>query len=175
MKKLIALLLASSMVAVVPAAVLGQAVAPAVPGASSEAPGISSGATVGTQFTWSDLLASVNAQASGSAQTDWTTLIGGVKGDSNVQIIDVFSLEGSPGQSDSSLQAALDTSGQSMTSLDAAVGSNQILVDKLKAQGYAATDVVAITSNPDSSFSIYVRPAAGAGVGGASSSSLMGG
>jgi len=174
MKKLTVLLLTSSLVAAVPAAVLGQAAVPAIPGASSEAPSINSGATVGTQFTWSDLLASVNARASGSGQADWATLIGGVKADSNVQIVDVFSLEGSPGQSDSSLQAALDSSGQSMTSLQAAVSGNQTLVDKLKAQGYAATDVVAITSNPDNSFSIYVRPAAGAGLG-ASSSSLMGG
>jgi hypothetical protein len=173
MKKLIALLLASGMVAVVPAAVLGQAVAPALPGASSGAPSINSGAAVGTQFTWTDLLASVSAQASGSAQTDWAPLIGGIKADSNVQIVDVFSLEGSPAQaqSDSSLQAALDTSGQSMTDLHTAVSGNQTLVDKLKTQGYAATDVVAITSNPDSSFSIYVRPAAGA----AASSSSMGG
>lgn len=174
MKKLIPLLLASGMVAAIPATVLGQAAAPAMPAASSMEPSLNAGATTGAQFTWSDLLASVNAQASGSSQTDWATLIGGVKADSNVQIIDVYSLEGSPGQSDSSLQAALDSSGESLTSLQAAVSGNQTLVDKLKAQGYAATDVVAITSNPDSSFSIYVRPAAGASMG-ASSSSAMGG
>ena len=176
MKKLIPLLLASSMIAVVPGVVLGQATTPALPGTSSVAPSINSSAAVGAQFTWSDLLASVNAQASGSAQTDWATMLGGIKADSNVQIVDVFSLEGSPGQTDSSLQAALDTSGQSMTSLHTAISGNQVLVDKLKAQGYAPTDVVAITSNPDSSFSIYVKPAAGMGVGASSSSSsLMGG
>lgn len=175
MKKLIALLLASGMVAAIPATVLGQATTPALPAASSLEPSVNAGAAAGAQFTWSDLLASVNAQASGSGQTDWATLVGGVKADSNVQIIDVFSLEGSPGQSDSSLQAALDSSGQSMTSLQTAISGNQILVDKLKAQGYAATDVVAIMSNPDSSFSIYVRSAAGAGMGASSSSSAMGG
>jgi hypothetical protein len=174
MKKLIALLLASGMVAAIPATVLAQAAAPAMPAASSIEPGVNAGAATGAQFTWTDLLASVNAQAAGSSQTDWATLIGGVKADSNIQVIDVFSLEGSPGQGDSSLQAALDSSGQSMSSLQSAVSGNQTLVDKLKAQGYAAADVVAITSNPDSSFSIYVRPAAGAGMG-ASSSSAMGG
>lgn len=174
MKKLIALFLASGMVAAAPAVVLAQTAAPAMPGASSEASSLGSGATTSTQFTWSDLLASVNAQASGSTQTDWASVIGGIKSDSDIQIVDVFSLQGSPGQSDSSLQAALDSSGQSMTNLQTAVSSNQTLVDKLKAQGYAPTDVVAVTSNPDSSFSIYVKPAAGVGAS-SISSSLMGG
>jgi hypothetical protein len=100
-----------------------------------------------------------------------------VKADSNVQVIDISSLQGSPAQaqSDSSLQAALSSSDQSMTSLHTAISGNQTLVDKLKAQGYDATDVVAITSNPDSSFSIYVKPAAGGGMGAVSSSSAMGG
>ena len=164
MNKLIALLLASSMVAAVPATVLAQATAPSV-----SAPSVEAGAATGAKFTWTDLLASVGAQASGGTQTDWATLIGGIKADSSVQIVDVFSLEGSPGQSDSSLQAALDSSGQSMTDLHTAIGGNQALVDLLKAQSYAATDVVAITSNPDSSFTIYVRPIA-AGLGASSSS-----
>lgn len=161
MRKLIALLFASSMVAAVPATVLGQATAPAVPGA----PSVEAGVNAGAQFTWTDLLASVNAQAAGSAQTNWSSLIGGINAESNVQIIDVFSLEGSPAEAegDSALQAALDSSGQSMTDLHSAIGGNQTLVDRLRAQGYAATDVVAINSGPDNSFLIYVKPAAGAG------------
>jgi len=170
MNKLTALLLASTMVVAVPATALAQATDPSV----SSAPSVSAGATTGTPFTWTDLLASVNAKASGSAQTDWATLVGGIKTDSNVQIVDVFSLEGSPGQSDSSLQAALDSSGQAMTGLHTAIGANQTLVDKLKAQGYTADDVVAIVSNPDSSFTIYVKPAAGTALG-VSSSSAAGG
>jgi hypothetical protein len=174
MKKLIALLLASGMVAAIPAAVLAQATAPDMSAASSMEPSGMAGGTTGVQFTWSDLLASVNSRASGSSQTDWASLVGGIQSDSNVQIIDVFSLEGSPGQSDSSLQAALDSNSQSMTSLQTAISGNQILVDKLKAQGYTADDVVAVTSNPDSSFSIYVKPAGGTSLG-VSSSSAMGG
>ncbi|HWA17811.1 MAG TPA: hypothetical protein VG757_02340 [Devosia sp.] len=161
MKKLIPLLLASSMIAAVPAVVLGQAAAPAV---SEALPSAEAGAMAGTQFTWTDLLASVNAQASGTAQTDWASLVGGITADSNVQIVDVFSLEGSPAQAegDTTLQAALDTSGQSMTGLHTAISGNTALVDKLTAQGYSAADVVAITSNPDGSFLIYVKPVAGA-------------
>jgi len=167
MKKLTALLLASSMIAAVPAVVLGQATT-----SSMSAPSVQTGVTAGTQFTWTDLLASVKTQASGGTQTDWTTLIGGIKADSSVQIVDVFSLEGTPAEADrnSALQAALDTSGKSLTDLQTAISANATLVDKLKAQGYSATDVVAITSNPDNSFLIYVRPAAGAGLGASSSS-----
>lgn len=158
MKKLIVVLLASSALAAVPAIALGQAAAPAVP----EAPAAEAGAMAGVQFTWTDLLANVNAQAAGNAQTDWSTLVGGITADSNVQIIDVYSLEGSPAQTDTSLQAALDSSGQAMTDLHAAISGNTALIDKLTAQGYAATDVVAITSNPDGSFLVYVKPAGGA-------------
>jgi hypothetical protein len=170
MNKLIALLLASSMVVAVPATVLGQDASSSV-----SAPSVEAGAMTGAQFTWTDLIASF--QASGTAQTDWATLIGGIKADSNVQIVDVFSLEGSPGQPDgnTALQAALDSSGKGLTDLQTAIGANQTLLEKLKAQGYAATDVVAITSNPDNSFVIYVRPAAGTDLGVSSSSSAAGG
>src|SRR5207247_1272775 len=118
MKKLTALLLASSMIAAIPAVVLGQATTPSVSAPSAEA-----GAMVGAQFTWTDLLASVKTQASGGTQTDWTTLIGGIKADSSVQIVDVFSLEGTPAEADrnSALQAALDSSGQSLTDLQTAI------------------------------------------------------
>jgi hypothetical protein len=160
MKKLTALLLASSLVAALPAAAFAQAAPdPAAPAA----PSVEAGADAGAAFDWSKLLETLNTPPEG----DPGAIVASISEGSMVEIVNVFSLEGAPAQADgmSELQAAASTSGESLQDLREAINGNAHLMSLLTAQQHTADDVVAITSDASGGFIVYVQieDAAGAG------------
>jgi len=167
MKKLIAALLASSVAVAVPVAAFAQAADPAAPaGPSVTAPAPAApaaGAGDENQYSWTDLLASLNVQAAGGGSTlsAMNDLVAGIGESSNIQLVDVFTLEGAPPESDSAsdLQAALEPGDQALGDLHTAITANTVLMMKLEEAGRTASDVVAVNSAADGTFMIYVRPA----------------
>jgi hypothetical protein len=168
MKKLIAILLTSSVIAMPVAAFAQTVTTPVDPGAGvSAGAGASAGAagSVSTnasstgQFAWNDLMTSLNVSASGTAGADMGTMISGIAAGSNVQIIDITSLDGAPVDAGSQIQAALST-GAALTDLHTAISANGFLVQQLEAGGHSVDDVVAVSAAADGGFLLYVQPVA---------------
>ncbi|WP_332700691.1 hypothetical protein [Devosia sp.] len=95
---------------------------------------------------------SVMSSISGSADVD----LSAVTDEANVTIVLLSSLQGNAATEAAALDAALSANADAMTTLHANVEGNAAIKAKLEAEGYVASDVVAVKGNADSSVIVYV-------------------
>lgn len=95
---------------------------------------------------------SVMSSISGSADVD----LSAVTDEANVTIVLLSSLQGNAATEAAALDAALSANADAMTTLHANVEGNAAIKAKLEAEGYVASDVVAVKGNADGSVIVYV-------------------
>lgn len=95
---------------------------------------------------------SVISSISGSADVD----LSAITDESKVTIVLLSSLQGNAVTEASALDEALSAGAEGQTTLHANIEGNETIKAKLEAEGYAASDVVAVKSNADGSLIVYV-------------------
>jgi hypothetical protein len=95
---------------------------------------------------------SVMSSISGSADVD----LSAVTDEANVTIVLLSSLQGNADTEAAALDEALSANAEAMTTLHSNVEGNAAIKAKLEAEGYAASDVVAVKGNADGSVIVYV-------------------
>jgi hypothetical protein len=99
-----------------------------------------------------DTFSSVSAAIAGSATAD----LSAVNDESQVTIVLLSSLEGDVATEGAALDEALSANAEGASTLQANIDGNAAIKAKLEAEGYAASDVVAVKTNADSSVTLYV-------------------
>lgn len=95
---------------------------------------------------------SVISSLSASADVD----LAGVTDEANVTIVLLSSLQGNADTEAAALDQALSANVDAMTTLHSNVEANAAIKAKLEADGYAADDVVAVTSSAEGTVTVYV-------------------
>lgn len=95
---------------------------------------------------------SVMSSISGSADVD----LSAITDEADVTIVLLSSLQGNADTEAAALDEALSANADAMTTLHGNVEGNAAIKAKLEAEGYAASDVVAVKSNADGSVIVYV-------------------
>jgi len=94
----------------------------------------------------------VISSISGSADVDLT----GITDEADVTIVLLSSLQGNAATEASALDEALSANAEGQSTLQANIEGNATITAKLEAEGYAASDVVAVKSNADGTIIVYV-------------------
>lgn len=95
---------------------------------------------------------SVMSSVAGSASVD----LSGVTDEANVTIVLLSSLQGNAETEAAALDEALTADAEGQATLHSNIDGNATIKAALEAEGYAATDVVAIKANADGSVVVYV-------------------
>jgi len=99
-----------------------------------------------------DSLTSVTAAIAGSANVD----LSAVTDESQVNVVLLSSLEGDVATEGAALDEALSANAEGASTLQANIDGNAAIKAKLDAEGYAASDVVAVKTDADGSVTLYV-------------------
>jgi len=99
-----------------------------------------------------DSLTSVTAAIAGSAAVD----LSAVTDESQVNVVLLSSLEGDVATEGAALDEALSANAEGASTLQANIDGNAAIKAKLDAEGYAASDVVAVKTDADGSVTLYV-------------------
>lgn len=111
--------------------------------------------------------ANANANAGGNSDNTYGSVISSISGSADVDlsavtdeakvtIVLLSSLQGDAAAEASALDEALSADTEGQTTLHTNIEGNDIIKAKLEAEGFAASDVVAVKSNADGSVVVYV-------------------
>jgi len=111
--------------------------------------------------------ANANANAGGNSDNTYGSVISSISGSADVDlsavtdeakvtIVLLSSLQGDAAAEASALDEALSADAEGQTTLHTNIEGNDTIKAKLEAEGFAASDVVAVKSNADGSVVVYV-------------------